>query len=344
MEELDVGEFIRLYCDSINTKFDSKVLPLSGFYQQIGTKPYSGIYYDALYSKDTGLKLTLLLNEQQREQLIDGKNYTIKGYINRSKKFDKNSNIGLQFKALEVCEENKEVQLVKEEEYDLLKSRFERGFTDIKQLILEQFEEGFKVRIAIITGNQSIVDRDFEDQFTDTDKYFVEMIRTNLSDASQLSAFVDEMDFEEYDLIAFMRGGGTGLEVFDNDALCQTVLDQRKPFITALGHQDDLVMLSKIADRNLATPSALGTYLQNIGREYDERMSLIEGLQQEINRRDQELSKKDKELETATQNITYQLDVRKGQLRSLRVWVFVLILIILGLGYVIYDRLLSGAI
>ncbi|MEM9298135.1 MAG: hypothetical protein AAGA64_07070 [Bacteroidota bacterium] len=72
MDELDVGEFIRLYCDSINTKYDSKVLPLSGFYMRIGAKSYSGVYYDALYSKETGLKLTLLLSEEQREQLTDG--------------------------------------------------------------------------------------------------------------------------------------------------------------------------------------------------------------------------------------------------------------------------------
>lgn len=56
MEELDVGEFIRLYCDSLNAKFDSKVLPLSGFYQRIGVRSYNGVFYDALYSKETGLR------------------------------------------------------------------------------------------------------------------------------------------------------------------------------------------------------------------------------------------------------------------------------------------------
>ena len=107
--------------------------------------------------------------------------------------------------------ENKEVQLVKEEEYDLLKER-----------------------VAIITGNQSIVDQDFEAQFSDTGKYHIELFRTNLSNADQITGYIQEEGFEDYDLLAFMRGGGTGLDVYDSDKLSQTVLDLRKPFITAL--------------------------------------------------------------------------------------------------------------
>ncbi|MEM9298136.1 MAG: exodeoxyribonuclease VII large subunit [Bacteroidota bacterium] len=233
--------------------------------------------------------------------------------------------------------ENKEVQLVKEEEYDLLKERFERGFTDIKQLILDQFDEGFKVRVAIITGNQSIVDQDFEAQFSDTGKYHIELFRTNLSNADQITGYIQEEGFEDYDLLAFMRGGGTGLDVFDSDKLSQTVLDLRKPFITALGHQDDLVMLSKIADKNLATPSALGTYLQNIGREYDEKMSLIEGLKLEIEKRDQTLLKKEEELEVMTSDIRNQLNIRKSQLRNLRLWIVLLVFVIAGLLYLAYS-------
>ena len=344
MEELDVGEFVRLYCDSINTKFDSKVLPLTGFYRRIGSKAYNGIYYDALFSKESGLSLTLLVSEEQREQLTDGKNYTVRGYINRFKKFDKGANINLQFKALKIDGENKEVQLVKEEEYDLLKTRFERGFIDIKSLILERFEEGFKTRIAIITGQESIVDKDFDSQFSDHGKYHIEFFRTNLSNATSLAEYLETEDFTEYDILAFMRGGGTGLDIFNDDRLCQTILDIKLPFITALGHQDDLVMLSKIADKNLATPSALGTFLQNIGREYDEKMSLIEGLQQEINKRDQELLKKEQELESTTLSIRSQLDIRKAQLRTMRIWIFILILIIIGLGYILYDKIISNLI
>ncbi|MEO1253481.1 MAG: exodeoxyribonuclease VII large subunit [Bacteroidota bacterium] len=198
--------------------------------------------------------------------------------------------------------------------------------------------------MAIITGQESIVDQDFDSQFSEQGKYHIELFRTNLGNAASLNEYLESEDFEDYDILAFMRGGGTGLEVFDNEKLCQTILDLKVPFITALGHQDDLVMLSKIADKNLATPSALGTFLQNIGRQYDEKMSLIEGLQHEINKKDQELLKKDQELETATQNISSQLDIRKGQLRALRVWLIILILIILGLGYVIYDKLLSALI
>lgn len=331
MDELDVGEFLQLYCDSINTKYDSKVLGLCGFYKQTGSTPYSGYYYDALYSKESGLKISIKVGKELRDQLIDGKNYTLKGFVNRAKKLDKNSSVNLHFHLLEIKGENKEQQLIKQEEYDLLKERFERGFTDIRQFIMDSFEDGTIPSILIITGNQSIVDQDFESQFSAYDKYDLEIERTNFGSADHITGFISEdVDTADYDIIAFMRGGGTGLDVFDDDKLCQAALELQKPIITALGHKDDLTMLCKVADKNIPTPSAFGAFLQSAAKDYDNRIALVSSLNSEI-------SKKDLELEKESSLRNYQVKSVKGKMNKLRMWVAILLIALLISLYFLFK-------
>lgn len=81
-----------------------------------------------------------------------------------------------------------------------------------------------------------------------------------------------------------------------------------------------------------------------LGRAYDDRISQIEGLKQEITRRDQDLRNKQKELDGATGEIRAQLNIRTGQLRSLRTVIVIMALIILGLGYLVFNKILNGSI
>ena len=331
MEELDVAEFLQLYCDSINTKYDSKVLGLTGFYKQTGTTPYGGYYYDTLFSKGSGLKISVLVSKELREQLTDGKNYTLKGYVNRSKKLDKNSSMNLHFRLLEIKGENKEKQLIKQEEYDLLKERHERGFTDIRQLIMDRFEDGHVSSILIITGNESIVDQDFESQFTAYDNYEIEVVRTNFGSADSIIEFLTSIDISDYDIVSFMRGGGSGLDVFDDDKLCQSVLELNKPIVTALGHKDDRTMLCKVADKDIPTPSAYGAFLQNISQDYENRMALVSSMSSEIKRKDEELEKEG-ELRSVQVKSAYK------KVRKLRSWVAILfIALMITLYFLLKD-------
>jgi len=63
--------------------------------------------------------------------------------------------------------------------------------------------------------------------------------------------YLNDQGFCKFDITPFICGGGTGLEVYNDDKPCQAVQDIKRPFVTAPGHQSDLVTLSKIADKNL---------------------------------------------------------------------------------------------
>lgn len=330
MEELDVGEFLQLYCDSINTKYDSKVLGLTGFYKQTGTSPYGGYYYDSLFSKESGFRISVLVSEDHREQLTDGKNYTLKGYVNRSKKLDKDSKVNLNFRLLEVKSENKEKQLIKQEEYDLLKERHERGFTDIRQLIMDCLEDGKSPSILIITGNDSIVDQDFKSQLSAFDTYQIEIKRTGFGSADQIVAFLDLIETSNYDLISFMRGGGSGLDVFDSDKLCQKSLELKKPILTAIGHKDDRTLLCKIADKDIPTPSAFGSFLQGIAEDFENRMTLLSSLSSELKQKEELLIKE-------TELRSYQTKKAYKKVSGLRRLVAILLIALLITLYFLFK-------
>ncbi|HCE6898419.1 exodeoxyribonuclease VII large subunit [Pseudomonas aeruginosa] len=83
-------------------------------------------------------------------------------------------------------------------------------------------------------------------------------------------------------VLVIARGGGGGLEIIgDSPEVAAALLASRRPFYTALGH-DDNVMLDKHADRAFSTPSILGQALAETARSLTERQGLEERLSQSI--------------------------------------------------------------
>jgi len=71
-------------------------------------------------------------------------------------------------------------------------------------------------------------------------------------------------------LLVFMRGGGSGLEVFDDMGLCRKTLETGLPFVSAVGHEKDKPALSKLADRSFSTPTAFGYFLRRLAVQVNE--------------------------------------------------------------------------
>ena len=59
-----------------------------------------------------------------------------------------------------------------------------------------------------------------------------------------------------------MRGGGPGLEIFDDVAIAEASLLLKPILVTAIGHAQDDTLLQKLADKQFITPTALGNYLR----------------------------------------------------------------------------------
>lgn len=80
-------------------------------------------------------------------------------------------------------------------------------------------------------------------------------------------------------VLVIARGGGGGLEVIgDSPEVAAALLASRRPFYTALGHDDNVLLLDKHADRAFSTPSILGQMLAETVRSIMERQDLVERL------------------------------------------------------------------
>lgn len=64
------------------------------------------------------------------------------------------------------------------------------------------------------------------------------------------------MDFHA---LAIVRGGGQGLDIFNNIELVQTLIHLSTPLISAVGHPEEKPFISRIADKDASTPSLLGS-------------------------------------------------------------------------------------
>ena len=83
------------------------------------------------------------------------------------------------------------------------------------------------------------------------------------------------------------------MDVFNSPALAEACLDLLPPFVTAIGHNDDVTLVQRIADRAFITPTALGEFLSTIHEEvveavHNSKAALIESLTKQLGAQHQE--------------------------------------------------------
>ena len=61
-----------------------------------------------------------------------------------------------------------------------------------------------------------------------------------------------------------VRGGGIGIERLDNLEVLETISHLVTPVISAVGHPEERLCFKEIADKEVATPTALGQYLSDM--------------------------------------------------------------------------------
>ena len=169
----------------------------------------------------------------------------------------------------------------------------------------------------------------------DKNRYHLQEERVNFSSRAALIHFFSNTDFSGYDVLAIIRGGGTGLYVFDDVEVCKTIIATGKPLITAIGHAEDKPLLQKVADLAIATPSALGSYLQNLvieDRQFKKELKqkdeiIAEGLKSHAS-----------EMQTLQHNYNAILAKQKVQLHMRNRIIGVLLLVMIVLGYFMFKN------
>ncbi len=95
----------------------------------------------------------------------------------------------------------------------------------ITDLFLDKIQSGQKLKIDVITGVQSTSKDDYLAQLPDFVYYEIRHYKCNMSSKSDLIRSMKSHDFKDTDLVVILRGGGSGLVVFNERDLCKTTME-----------------------------------------------------------------------------------------------------------------------
>jgi len=204
-----------------------------------------------------------------------GQNIVIKGTPKVA--FKKNAIVSVQIIADEIVgSDNAETNNLLDGTQQNLLSVFDlkrqRKTYDIKRIIFDIFSNNKKPNIHILIGQSAIIDEDISRSCGGyCDKYNLNFVRSSFGNTESIIKGIETIIEEEPDIIVISRGGGSGLEVFNNATLLEYVLQIDKPIISAVGHAEDITLFELFADERFITPTEFGKFLKEIYLEYEKQ-------------------------------------------------------------------------
>jgi exodeoxyribonuclease VII large subunit len=306
------------YRNSIQSKFDWRSVCVSGYYQPGNGKEYfDGHFYDRLVDQDGKQSLTIFIHSRHRNLLLRGGFYTFIGSIRMSPaKSDATLNINLRVSEVALYDNTK--YQFSDSDYDMFRERMNIGFANVENILLDSLRKNEKTKIVIITGNESIVDRDFNWELGEMESlYEIKWLRVAIMSSENIIDKIGLIDKFDCPLLVFMRGGGSGLEVFDDMTLCRKALETGLPFVSALGHEKDKPALSKLADRNFSTPTSFGDFLRRLAVQVKEEKRKLDSGKKTINFLRSELKAKEEEIKSIHALIQQQQAHNQNRVKTL---------------------------
>ena len=241
----------------------AKLVSLQGIYQQRQNNQNWTFAYAGLRDENSQDEITLRMPKNLYETLANGNLITVIGILER--KIDNRANIQI---TLNVTRAEKLQELVVSEA-DQKKAELRRymaqvGFRNVDQIIEQRLLADERPRVALLLANNSITLTDFEAgiQAARAAIDFTEF-RCDFFRAAPLCQNLTDIDSKGFDVIAVVRGGGVGIEKLDNIEVLETLAHLNTPVISAVGHPEERLTFKEIADKEVATPTALGQYLND---------------------------------------------------------------------------------
>lgn len=286
---------------------------IEGIYQIVGSKAYSGgvWWYDEVKSQYDNSRLTAMVPTGIRDQIKNGDVVQLNGTISKSvNDYDGKIELILRVSGLIGKKENsfsdedlKRLKLLQQKA-----SKGSKPIDSVLESILYSAER--QPKVALLFAENSITDEDFRAgvQAASGHIQFSEL-RQSFNDISGLTNLLNKIDQDQYDAICIVRGGGTGLEVFDKPELAIALMGMNTPTITAIGHEPDTPFLCKVSDRNIGTPSLLGQYFKDMVESVNEKKTkshaaLTEKIKKQFQEQLEANQKQNKELQEKLSQIT----------------------------------------
>jgi len=258
----------RIYGKAVSTSLEKAHVIVKGIYQATGKKPYNNFYFDTIKDELGGEVMIVKVHEILRAKMHEGNTYTLRGVIETQ--INQGGRVGITLAIIpqEIMGMVKpEIDEKLEKTVQLFRDKASKRDVDVDKILMRKIFAGEKPRITIIYGNEGIVDKDVAAGLQGLGEHYqLQELRTSLSDAKSIITALKKAE-PSSDVICVARGGGSGLEVFDNIELAAAVISLRCGTISSVGHAADSTLFRQICDKRFATPTALGNYLRDIAQD-----------------------------------------------------------------------------
>ena len=258
------GTILGVYASALHTSTDGRIVLAKGVYSiSQNQKEYGGYYYDTLKSPNDNKSIKAKVPSLLRSKLENDQIYIFKGYIEKRINF---SAIELVFVVDEILQKEK-AQISDEEikRFELIQNKISKGYRDFEAIVKEHIYTNTRLKIANLYGSTAIVHKDFEKGLADAvTRFEISNHRFNFISKRDLIAALRKLKTLDYDVIAFIRGGGdkASLEVFNDPDLGNEAIGINQILVTAVGHTVNESLMDKIADKKFALPHDYGNSLK----------------------------------------------------------------------------------
>lgn len=252
---------------------NAQVVFLRGVYLMNPKQGNWAYCYDTLRDEDSQEELTIVLTHQQRADLKNGNLVMVGGVIGRNVSNKGYIQLTLKVSRIEVVQE----QAVDEAEIKRMELRQKKasvGFKNVDSILEQKLYTDQRPRVALIFAETSITDSDFNAGINaaksaiDFDEY-----RVNFSNSTQFIERLQNIDENWYDVIAVVRGGGSGIEKLDDLSVLEAIVGLKTPIIAAIGHVEEKLFIKQLVDKAAPTPNGLGQYFSEMVESVSEKKS-----------------------------------------------------------------------
>ena len=303
-------ELVGIYRSFLERGKSNGVVWLRGIYiQRPNQNNQWAAFYDELRDVDSNTSVTLKINRQDRERLKPNSLVLVGGLIELNPFTNGTIQIVVSVTRFEIIKDQFVTeQDIKRSEIRIAKTK--RGFKNVDAVLEDKLFRDERPKVALIFASTSITMADFNAGVNAAAvKIDFTELRQSFGNGTSLSAFLRQQDSNHFDVIALIRGGGSGIEALDDINVLQTVSMMNTPVICAIGHVGEELFLKSIADKVAPTPNGLGQYFSEMveriaAKRNNSRAALVEEVKKQFQKQIEESDKKNKELQDRLTKLT----------------------------------------
>ena len=202
---------------------------------------------------------------------------------------------------------------------ELRSRKTQRGFANVDAILEGILMRGERPKVALVFAASSITMADFDagKHAAEASMDFTEY-RVNFSSAKDLCDLLSRVDASGFDVIALVRGGGSGIEHLDDLAVLESVVSLDTPLICAVGHVDEKLFLKLVSDKVAPTPNGLGQWFSDLAERVtrtrqDSIAVITKQVQKQFQERLDTQVKQNKELQERLTALTKQAEESRKQ-------------------------------